>query len=87
MCPNFLPLAMLALKLAVSLWLDSLIPREAKDIFFYNSEQLDIFPDQAALCGQNWKYFPALQSSQTDTFFIPQYRSPALGAQQISEDF
>lgn len=72
-------LTMLALKPTVSLLLDSLLPREATDFFFfYNSEQLDIFPDQAAPCGQNWKYFPALQSCYTGTFFFPQYGSPAL---------
>lgn len=40
-------LTMLGLKLAVSLLLDSLLPGEAEDVFFYNSEQLDMFPDQA----------------------------------------
>lgn len=46
-------LTMLSLKLAVSLLLGSLLPEEAEDMFFYNSEQLDIFPNKAAPCGQN----------------------------------
>lgn len=46
-------LTMLGLKLAVSLLLGSLLPGEAEDMFFYNSEQLDIFPNKAAPCGQN----------------------------------